>query len=146
MTPPIYQYMIGYGKGLPIGSLTNVENILDPAGRALYPPQSYGTYDQGLQVTALDGLSGYEGYDTVEWGWIGNNSNGYMTYGGARNLRTGYLDGSFSAPVTVYTKTTNESAYELYDATATIKKFPDSAPNFKVFNRFSIKLTGLTAR
>lgn len=141
----IYPFALGAGYNLPLGSLTYVENISDPNSKKLYPPQSYGSYLPGASAFRLNGPEYERGYPTLEWNWTGNGGQGYLTYGGARVLRTNFFGGLWSGSLTIYTKTTNETAYELYNAIGTIRKFPDSAPNFKIFTRAGIRFTRLVA-
>lgn len=143
--PPTYQYMIGAGYNLPLGSLTNVELITDPNGLTLYPPQAFPTYLPGVAASRLNGIEYERGYASVDWSWTGNSGKGWITYGGARLLRANYFGGLWSNTLTIYTKTTNETSYERYNAVGTMKKFPDSAPNFKVFHGFGIKMSRLVA-
>jgi len=143
--PTIYQFMIGAGYNLPLGSLTNIETIKPTGLPYLYPPQSYGTYDPGVQRTRLNGVAHYDGFGGLSWNWTGNGGNGIMYYGGAQKLRTDYLNGQLSGTVTIYTPTTIPLTYARYNAVATMTKFPDSGANFKVFNRFSIRMSHLVA-
>lgn len=140
---PIYQYMLGAGYNLPLGSLTNVELIQGSDGKYLYPPDSFGSFNVGQETPQLNGLNSYQGFESVEWNWTGNGGKGYITYGGARTLRTNFFNGVWSATLTIYTKTSNELSYERYNAVGTMKQFPDSAPNFKAFTGFGIRLTHL---
>jgi hypothetical protein len=142
---PLYDYRIGAGYNLPLGSLTNIETVADPNGRLLYPPQSYGSYLPGAPAYRLTGIEYERGFPSLTWSWAGNGGNGFMTYGGARVLRATFFGGLWSNTLTIYTKTTHESSYERYNAVGVLQKFPDSAPNFKVFTRFSIRFTRLVA-
>lgn len=144
MPVPRYSYMIGAGWGLPLGSLTNVELIKPPNDPYLYPPASYGSYDPGLAYAQLDGVTSYRGFPSVSWDWRGQ-PGGWMTYGQAEYLRTQFFNGSLSAKVTVYTKTATHNVYERYNAIATITKLPESGANFKVLNRFQVRLSHLVA-
>lgn len=144
MTPsPRYQYMIGAGYNLPQGSLTNVELIQDYNGKYLYAPQGFPTYLPGLPKIRLNDMDFNSGYPSVEWKWTGNGNQGYITYGGARKLRTDYFNGQWSGTLTIYTKTTNEGAYERYNAVGKMSFFPESAPNFKIFTGFKITMRHL---
>jgi hypothetical protein len=146
MTPaPRYQYKIGSGYNLPLGSLTNVELIADYNGKYLYPPQGFPTYLPGLPKIRLNGIEFESGFSSVEWLWTGNGGQGIITYGGARKLRTDYFNGQWSGSLTIYTKTANETSYELYNAVGTMRKFPESAPNFKIFTGFGIRMSRLVA-
>lgn len=143
--PPLYQFMIGPGYNLPLGSLTNVELIVDSTGRTLYPPQVFPSYLPGLAVVRLNGIEFERGRPSVEWLWTGNSNKGYMTYNGARTLRENYFGGNWSGSLTIYTKTSNESSYTLYNAIGTIRKHPESDANFRIFQRFGIKMSRLMA-
>lgn len=141
----IYQYMLGAGYNLPLGSLTNVELVQDYNGKYLYAPQSFGSYMPGAPKIRLNGVEFESGFPSVDWLWTGNGGRGIITYGGARKLRTNFLNGQWSGTLTIYTKTTNETSYELYNAVGTLRKFPESMPNFKVFNGFGIRMSHLVA-
>lgn len=141
--PPTYDYRIGAGYDLPLGSLTNIENIVDANGKTLYPPVAYPNFLPGVPATRFDGLEYERGRPFIEWQWTGNNGNGYLTYTGAEKLRADYFNGNWSGSLTIYTQTDDTGNYALFNAVGTIKKQPDSGANFKAFNRFSIKMTRL---
>lgn len=144
MTPsPRYQYMIGAGYNLPQGSLTNVELIQDYNGKYLYAPQGFGSYLPGSPKDRLNDVEFESGFPSLTWLWTGNGGQGIITYAGARKLRTDYFNGQWSGTLTIYTKTTNETSYERYNAVGKMSKFPDSAPNFKIFNGFYIRMRHL---
>lgn len=142
---PLYSFLIG-PYGLPQGSLTNVENVQDAAGKYLYPPQSFGSYLPGAPINRLTGVEFERGFPTVEWNWTGNAGKGYITYGGAKVLRSTFWGTLWSNTLTIYTPTTTALSYELYDCVGTIRKYPESAPNFKVFNSFGIRFSHLVSR
>jgi hypothetical protein len=143
---PRYLYAIGAGYNLPLGSLTYIENILDYNGKALHPPQSFGTYLPGAPVDRLNSIEYERGYPTLDWNWTGDGGRGYITYGGARKLRNGYFGSLWSAELSIYTKLDDETGYSLCNAVGVLKKFPDSAPNFKAFNGFGIHMKKVISR
>lgn len=146
MTSPRYSYSLAVGYNLPLGSLTNVETILDYNGKNLYPPQSFGSYLPGAPVIRLSGLEYERGFATLDWLWTGNGGKGIMTYAGARKLRTDYFGGNWSGTLSINSKDLIETSYTLYNAIGIMSKFPESEPNFKVFHNFRIRMTHLVAR
>lgn len=143
MTPPLYDYRIAPGWNLPLGSLTNVETITPAGERTIYPPASYGTYDPGQIAMQLNGIEKFRGYASLNWDWKGN-PGGYITYGQAKHLRV-WICGSlnFSGTATIYTPTLYPGVYERYNTVAVFPKFAEAGPNFKVFNKFGIRMTHL---
>ena len=143
MPVPIYDYRIGAGWNLPLGSLTNVELIQPPGERYIYPPASYGTYDPGAPYLQDNGILKFRGYPSLSWDWRGN-PGGYITYGQANHLRVlicGSLD--FSGTATIYTPTLTPHVYARFNTIAQFQKFNESAPNFKIFTRFGIRMIHL---
>ena len=138
---PKYQYMIGAGYDLPLGSLTNVELIVDDNGVYCYPPASFGEYMPGAPATRFDGLEYERGRPSTDWPWTGANGNGYLTYSGAETIRNDYFNGNWSGSLTVYTPTDESGTYARFNAVGTIRKMPDSGANFKTFGKYGIKLT-----
>jgi hypothetical protein len=138
---PIYSFALGLGWNLPIGSLMNVENIQDAAGKYLYPPQSFGSYRPGAPIAAVNGVVKRHGFPSLDWNWTGNGGKGWMTYGGANALRNGYFGSLWSNTLTISTPTTTALSYARYNVVATMSDYPESAPNFKVFNGFQIRMT-----
>src|SRR5512146_3444434 len=142
---PVYTYLIG-PYGMPLGSLTNVENIQDVNGVYLYPPQSFGSYLPGAPANRLNGVEYQRGFPAVEWSWTGNGGKGYITYGQVGTLRSTFWGTLWSNTLTIYTPTTTTGSFALYDCVGTIRRYPESQPNFKVFNGFGVRFTHLVGR
>lgn len=142
--PRFYQYAVGSVQGLPLGSLTYVEDIT-AGGVQCYPPQGFGGYRAGLEAWRGNGVGNYQGFESTDWKWTGQGGNGYITYAQANALRSA-IGNVWSGTVTVYTKTTSNTSYALYDGVMTIYQIADSGANFKSFNRFGVRLTHLVAR
>lgn len=136
----LYLYALGSGWDVPLVNLTNVESIKPTGQRALYPPQGFGTYAPGDDVVDVNGELSQSGYPASKWVWTGTPS-GYITYAGARTLRTMIAGSAWSGKATVYTKTVTETSYERYNVWMFFQHFEESAPNFKIFGRFKIDLT-----
>lgn len=140
-----YSYAIGSVHDLPLGSLTYIEDIV-VNGAHVYPPQGFGFYSAGLQAWRGNGVANYQGYPSTEWKWTGQGGNGWFPYAQATSIKNTFLGGNWSGTVTVYTKTDQNSAYALYNATATIYQVAESGANFKAYTRFGIRLSHMVAR
>lgn len=146
MRAPQYEYAIGSAHNLPLGSLTNVETILDANGIPLLAPQSFGSYLPGQPAGRGNGIEYQRGYESLEWNWTGNGNEGLISYSGALTIRDTILDGNWSGTCSIYSRSDDHAEYKLYNAVATVRKLPESRANFKALNTFGIKFTRLVER
>lgn len=123
----LYDYRIGAGWNLPLGSLTNIETIIPTNDVAFYAPQSWGSFDDGAVRLRPDGSIYHAGFASVHWSWR------RMTRAQYQYLRDTYCSGGRSGTVTIYTRTDTEATYERYNAVMQVPKMPEANPNFTNF-------------
>ncbi len=143
MTPtPKYDYRIGAGWNLPLGSLTNIELIRPTGDKYFYPPKSFGTYQPGQFRIRGDGLVYTAGFPTLDWPWFGN-PNGYLTYAQRAYLSTTFCNGGDSGKVTIYSKQRYSNVYVRSNAVMILEPLPSIGANFGVHERFVAHMTRL---
>ncbi len=137
-----YDYRIGAGWNLPLGSLTNVELIKPTSDKYFYPPRSFGTFNPGQYRVRGDGMIYTAGKQSVDWPWFGN-PEGRLTPAQAKYLSDTYCSSGVSGKVTVYTKTRDSNSYARYNAVMILSPYPESGINFNNFGRFIAHMTAL---
>lgn len=135
----IYDYRIASGQNLPLGSLTNVEDITPTGDRSFYPPQTFGSYDPGAARLRPDGSVYHAGFPSVVWKWRSMTRDQY------KYLQDTYCNGGYSGTVTIYTRTEDDSAYERYNATLRLPKMPEADLNFTHFTNVDVLMIRLVA-
>jgi hypothetical protein len=139
---PRYDYRIGAGWNLPLGSLTNIENIKPTGDVNFYPPRSFGTYNPGQYRIRGDGQVYTAGFPTLDWPWFGN-PEGRLTPAQAYKLSTDYCNGGQSGKVTIYSKQKQSNIYLRSNAVMILSPYPESGVNFGNFGRFVAHMTRL---
>lgn len=138
----VYNYRIGAGHGLPIGSLTNIEDIVPSGDTAFYPPDVYGSYNPGQFIIRGDGSVYLSGYPSEDWHWHGN-PGGRISRLQVRYLQETYCNNGYSGPVTILTQTDNPGVYGRYNAIMVLPKLPEGGKNFTVFQDYRVQMTRL---
>lgn len=135
----IYDYRIGAGHNLPLGSLTNIEDITPPSDVSFYAPDSLGFYDPGQMRVRGDGSFMIAGFPKTEWRWRS------ITRAQVRYLQETYCGGGYSGTVTIYTTTDDEATYTRHNSTMLLPKLPDSGKNFTRYTNYVVRHTRLVA-
>lgn len=139
---PQYNYSIGAGHGLPVGSLTNIETITPSGDVQFYPPASYGSYNPGQYIIRGDGSVYLSGYPSTEWVWSGS-PGGKITRAQIRYLQETYCNNGYSGPVTILTTTDDPGVYQRTNATMILPKLPEGGKNFTVFQNYAVQMQRL---
>ncbi len=111
---PLYQFAIGAGHNVALGSLTNVETAFPRAGI-----ESYGRYDAGSIRVRADGTVYLAGFPALAWKLSG------LTRTEFRSIMTTYCNSSYSGKTTIYTLTDNDTTYSRLNAILTLPKLPE---------------------
>ena len=139
-----YSYSIASGASLPLGSLTNIENIADSDGVNFYAPNGAGQYRSGAAKIRGDGLDYRSGFGTTEWAYTGS-PHSKVTRKQDALLRTNYCSGGSSGTVVIYTKTDQADTYALFNAVMHLPDLPDAQPHFKGYGAYRIRFTRMVA-
>lgn len=123
----VFEYAIGAGHNLPLGSLTYVHAIR-ATGELEYcrPPASYGTYSPGVLRVRGNRLATFAGDEVVKW----RESFTKLQF---KHWQDTYCGGGYSGFVTVNTKTDVPTTYERYNATLIMPTLKDSSWDFVRF-------------
>lgn len=132
-----YDYRIGAGHNLPLGSLTNIEAITPSGDVTFYAPQSWGNYDPGQYKMRGDGRVYVSGHEVTHWRWRSMTRKQYQY------LQDTYCGGGQSGTVTAYTLLDNPGTYERCNATMILPKLPDAGPNFSRYTNVDVLLVKL---
>lgn len=93
-----YDYRIGAGNDLALGSLTNIEDITPSGDVAFYAPEVLASYDPGIRRIRGNGSLYHAGYPNQTWTWKRMTRKQYAY------LRATYCSGGYDGPVTIYTR------------------------------------------
>jgi hypothetical protein len=137
--PQRYDYRIAAGHDLPLGSLTNIQDIQDSNGAKFYPPRSWGSYLPGQRRERADGTDYWSGFPSCSWTFD------YMTREQYAKLRADYCGGDYSGTVTIYTRTKDSASYERYNAVMKLPALPDSGASITIHQNVSIRMIRLEA-
>lgn len=135
----VYDYRIGAGHNLPLGSLTNIEDIVPGSDVAFYPPESLGFYDPGQFRVRGDGSVMTAGFPKTEWRWRS------ITRAQVRHLQDTYCGGGYSGTVTIYTTTDAEDTYTRHNATMILPKLGESSKNFTRYTNYVVRMSRMVA-
>lgn len=140
---PVYQFALGNQWNLPLGSLTNIEDIKPNGDTNFYAP--IALYNPGNFVVRGDGSLYIAGYPEVQWVFQGN-PGGKLTRLQARYLQNTYCGGLYSGTVSINTLTDNPGTYTLANAVMRLPKLPDSGKNFSIYSQYVISFTRVIPR
>lgn len=140
MTGTLYAYAIGTAWNMPLGSLTNIQNI-KPSGdvRAFYPPESLGSYRPGVFRIRGDGSVYIAGQSSLEWRWQS------ITIPQVRYLQTTYCGSLYSGTVTINSTTDNAKTFARFNARMILPQLPDTGRNFTRYTNYTVRFVRLTA-
>lgn len=92
-------YAIAAGYDVALVSLIRLTSVIATGDTMPFrAPSARGYYEQGKELTTLDGIAFYGGYALTGWFWAAMSWPQYVY------LYSTILGGSFSGPVTIYTR------------------------------------------
>lgn len=94
----IYDYRIGVGYNVALGSLTNIEDITPTNDIAFAPPNAISTYSPGIRRTRTDSRDYFAGKKTCSWVFS------MLTWKQVEYLMDTYCNSLYDGPVTIYTR------------------------------------------
>lgn len=135
-----YDYRIASGYNTALVSLTNIENITPPGGKAYRAPKAYGLQDEGVIKILGNGLDYHSGFPFVIWRF---DVLSWVQY---EYLKTTYCGGinGLRGKVTIYTRTNYTSnTYTRYNAVIVLPKRIDTDGEFYAPKRVDVLMTRL---
>lgn len=137
---PQYEYAIGVGHGLPLGSLTNVELLVAPGDwRNFYPPNAYSAFNPGVPRVRLDSYRDFTGFNSMVWNFE------LLTRAQYHYLKDVYcIGGGYTGTVTINSPNEN-GTYTRYNAVMNIPTPAELDRNYKENQKFQIQFIRLSA-
>ncbi len=134
-----YDYRIGAGWNVALGSLTNIETITPTGEPTFKAPDVYGSYDPGVRRIRADGSLYHAGFGMVQWRFAG------ITRGQVRYLMETYCANGYSGKVTINTRLDDPDTYTRYNAYMLLPKLSESQKRSWAFQDYIVRFTRLAA-
>lgn len=134
---PFYNYLIGAGWNVALGSLVNIENIKPTGDRKFTAPRALQLYDEGERHIRGNGLLFSAGFAVQPWLFNG------LTRAQYDYLSSTYCSSGFSGKVTIYTRWTGQSGGR-YNAVMVLPKPADLGDGIAVYKEVRVLMTRLT--